>query len=128
MLHDVKIQPRMRGRTISMTGPLLIAQAQIPQAPITAPQQISNINQILNAASICAIINWAFWLIIVFSIIFTLLAAFKYLTAAGDPERVASAGRTLLYVVVAIIVALIAKGFPLLISGVVTGGLSGIGC
>ena len=100
----------------------------IPPPPITAPSQIANINQLLNAVNFCAIIDWAFWLIIILAIIFTLVAAFRYLTAAGDPEKVRRAGSTLLYVVVAIIVALIAKGFPLLISSFVGGGLTGVGC
>lgn len=106
----------------------LAAFAQIPQAPISAPSQIANINQILSAVSLCAIVNWAFWLIIVFSIIFTLVAAFRYLTAAGDPEKVKAAGATLLYVAVAIVVALIAKGFPTIISSFIGGGLAGSGC
>ena len=62
------------------------------------------------------------------SIIFTLGAAFKYLTAAGDPEKVRSAGQSLLYVIIAIVVALIAKGFPLIISSFIGGGLTGVGC
>jgi hypothetical protein len=102
--------------------------AQLSEPPITAPQQFVNINQIFSAISICNLINWAFWLIIVFSIIFTLFAAFKYLTAAGDPEKVRSAGISLLYVLVAIVVALIAKGFPLIISSFIGGGLAGNGC
>jgi Type IV secretion system pilin len=112
---------------IALMAPF-IAFAQIPQAPITAPGQIANINQILSPANICAVINWVFWLVIVFAIIFTLVAAFRYLTAAGDPEKVRRAGSTLLYVVVAIVVALIAKGFPLLISSFIGGGLTGVGC
>jgi hypothetical protein len=106
----------------------LVAFAQIPQAPISAPSSIANINQILNSASVCAIINWAFWLIIVFSIIFTLVAAFRYLTAGGDPEKVKRAGSTLLYVAIAIVIALIAKGFPTIISSFIGGGLNGVGC
>jgi hypothetical protein len=102
--------------------------AQLSEPPITAPGQIANINQILNATSVCAIVNWAFWLIIVFSIIFTLFAAFKYLTAAGSPEKVKAASVSLLYVVVAIVVALVAKGLPLIISGFIGGGLTGSGC
>lgn len=105
-----------------------VAFAQIPQPPITAPDRIANINQVLDAVSVCAIINWVFWLIIILSVIFTLVAAFRYLTAAGDPEKVKAAGSTLLYVVVAIVVALIAKGFPTIISSFIGGGLTGIGC
>jgi hypothetical protein len=106
----------------------VVAFAQIPEPPITAPSQIANINQLLNSASVCAIINWVFWLIIILSILFTLVAGFRYLTAGGDPEKVKRAGSTLLYVVVAIVVALIAKGFPLLISSFIGGGLNSLGC
>ncbi len=107
---------------------ITFAQSQIPEPPVTAPSRIANINQILSAISVCAIIDWAFWGVIVLSIIFTLVAAFRYLTAAGDPEKVKLAGSTLLYVAVAIAVALIAKGFPTIISSLLGGGLTGIGC
>jgi hypothetical protein len=111
--------------------PILLAQstgAVGPQPPITAPSNFTNINQLLNSGFICSIINWVFWIIIVLSIIFTLVAAFRYLTAAGDPEKVKRAGATLLYVVVAVVVALLAKGLPLLISSFIGGGLTSVGC
>jgi hypothetical protein len=107
----------------------VFASAQISQPPISAPSSITNINQITGAAGIiCTIINWVFWLLIVLTIIFVLVAAFKYLTAAGDPEKVKSAGSTLLYAAIAVVVALIAKGLPLLVSSFIGGGLSGVGC
>jgi hypothetical protein len=105
-----------------------LAQQQFPQPPITAPSQINNINQILNSIPFCTIINWVFWGIIMLSVIFTLVAAFRYLTAGGDPEKVKRAGSTLLYVVVAVVVALIAKGFPIIISSFIGGGLTNLGC
>ena len=109
--------------------PILLAQAQsVPQPPVTAPDQLNNINQFLNSGLVCTVLNWVFWFIIVLSIIFTLVAAFRYLTAAGDPEKVKRAGATLLYVVVAVIVALIAKGLPLIVSQFVGGGLTSVGC
>jgi uncharacterized membrane protein len=107
----------------------VFASAQIQQPPISAPSNINNINQITgNAGILCTIINWVFWLLIVLTIIFVLVAAFKYLTAAGDPEKVKSAGNTLLYAAIAVVVALIAKGLPLLISTFIGGGLAGTGC
>ena len=112
---------------LALAAPLA-ASAQITPPPITAPSSIANINQVLQAVNVCAIVNWAFWLVIVFSIIFTLVAAFRYLTAGGNPERVKAAGSTLLYVVVGIVVALIAKGFPLLISSFFGAGLTSVGC
>ena len=69
-----------------------------------------------------------FWLFIILSIVFVLYAAFKYLTAAGEPNEVNAAGRILLYAAVAIVVALIAKGLPLIVSGFIGGGLTSNGC
>jgi len=107
----------------------VLASAQINPAPITAPSNYNNVNQITgNAGIICTIINWIFWLLIVLTIIFVLVAAFKYLTAAGDPEKVKSAGSTLLYAAIAVVVALIAKGLPLIVSSFIGGGLAGVGC
>lgn len=113
---------------IALAAPLLAA-AQVQSAPISAPSNINNINQITGGAGIiCVIINWIFWLLIVLTIIFVLYAAFLYLTAAGEPEKVKEASHTLLYAAVAVIVALIAKGLPLIVSGFIGGGLSGTGC
>ncbi len=107
----------------------LFASAQITQPPIAAPSNISNIGQFTSSAGvICTIINWIFWFLIVLTIVFVLVAAFKYLTAAGEPEKVKSAGNTLLYAAIAVVVALVAKGLPLIVSSFIGGGLSGIGC
>lgn len=107
----------------------LLASAQIQQPPVTAPTPYTNINQVTGQAGLlCTIINWIFWLLIVLTIIFVLVAAFKYLTAAGDPEKVKSAGNTLLYAAIAVVVALIAKGLPLIVSSFIGGGLGSTGC
>jgi formate-dependent nitrite reductase membrane component NrfD len=56
-----------------------------------------------------------FTFLIVLAIVFVLVAAFKYLTAAGDPEKVKSASHTLIYAAVAVVIAILAKGVPLII-------------
>ena len=113
---------------IALVAPLF-ASAQITTAPISAPGNITSVAQITGQAGIiCVVINWIFWLLIVLTIIFVLYAAFLYLTAAGDPEKVKGASHTLLYAAVAVIVALIAKGLPLIVSGFIGGGLTGVGC
>jgi hypothetical protein len=116
---------------IAIALPSLVA-AQAPPAPggITLPSTLTNISQIAgNGTSIiCVSINWIFWFLIVLTIIFVLIAAFGYLTAAGDPEKVKTAGQRLLYAAVAIVVALIAKGLPLIVSSFIGGGFSGGVC
>jgi hypothetical protein len=56
------------------------------------------------------IIDWMFTILLVLSVVFILWAAFKYLTAGGDEEKVGAAHKMLLWAVVAIAVALLSQG------------------
>jgi Type IV secretion system pilin len=105
----------------------LLAAAQVPSAPISAPNSgINNINAV--GTSLCTITNWLFYFLILLAVIFIIIAAFKYLTAAGDVEKVKSAGHELLYAVIAIVVGILAKATPSLVGSIIgQGGLS-TGC
>jgi len=83
----------------------------------------------LNAVgqSLCNITNWLFYFLIILAVIFIIVAAFKYLTAAGEPEKVKSASHTLLYAAIAIVVGILAKAVPSLIGSVLNSG-TGTGC
>jgi hypothetical protein len=103
-----------------------LAFAQTP-GPATnqgyAPQaSIYNIGGILNL--LCTVFAWAFYFLIVLAVIFVIVAAFRYLTAAGDPEKVKAAGATLLYAAIAIGVALLARAVPLVVGSFL--GASGV--
>ena len=69
----------------------------------------------------CTIVNLLFGILIFLTIFFVILAAFKYLTASGDPEKVKAASQDLLYAAVAIVVGLLAKGIPLIVGSLVGG-------
>ena len=64
--------------------------------------------------------SWVFTLLIVLSVLFILWAAFTYMRSAGDEEKVKEANHQLFYAGIAIIVAIIAKGIPLIIAGFVS--------
>ena len=64
---------------------------------------------------ICQLAVWMFWILIALTVIFVLVAAYQYLTSAGDPSKVSSASKTIAFAAVAIVVALLAKGFPIII-------------
>jgi membrane-associated phospholipid phosphatase len=88
----------------------------LPNAPtnVGVPQgQITSLQGVLQ--TLCTVFAWAFYFLIVIAVIFVIVAAFKYLTAAGDPEKVKSAGATLLYAAIAIGVALLARAVPLVV-------------
>jgi|SRR3989344_5947182 len=54
--------------------------------------------------------KWMFAFLIVIAVIFILLAAFNYLTAAGDDTKIKKAHKMLLYSAVAIAVGVLANG------------------
>jgi hypothetical protein len=56
--------------------------------------------------------NWAFAFLLALSVMFVLYAAFLYLTAGGDQEKVTKANHIILYAAIAIVIAVLAKAVP----------------
>jgi hypothetical protein len=95
----------------------------VPPTPVGVPQgQITSLQGVLQ--TLCTVFAWAFYFLIVLAVIFVIVAGFKYLTAAGDPEKVKSAGTMLLYTAIAIGVALLARAVPLIVGSFL--GASGV--
>ncbi len=85
----------------------------VPPPPYQGPSGLQQVSGWLNLLR--AILTWvaiAFW---IFATIFIILAAFSYLTAAGDPEKVKGASSKLLYAVIAIAIGLLAYGIPAIV-------------
>jgi hypothetical protein len=108
---------------------LAFAQIQPPSGftGSNVPQSgVSNLSGVLS--SLCAIFSWAFIGLLVLAGIFIIVAAFRYLTAAGDPEKVKGAGTMLLYTAIAIAVALLARAVPLVIASFLGTSVQGFTC
>lgn len=73
------------------------------QVPTTGVRQLEDISQI-----IVTIVNWLTGLFFVAAVLFLFYAAWLYLFAAGDPEKLKKAKNQLIYSVIAIAVALLA--------------------
>ena len=102
---------KMFGPTIaSLALPALVMAQTPPPVPST---NITSLNSVLSL--LCVVFGWAFWFLVVLAVIFVMVAAFRYLMAAGNPENVGKAGSTLLYAAVAIGVALLARAVPFVI-------------
>lgn len=94
----------------------LVLAAVLPfvaNAQQSAPATVTSLTGVI--ALVCTAVNWLFTFLIVVAVVFVLLAAFKYLTAAGDPEKVKGASHSLIYAAVAVAVGILAKGVPLII-------------
>jgi hypothetical protein len=98
---------------------LSFAVASLAHAQVA--QDATQVSITSTNALFCAIdqvFDFLFYLLIALSVIMIIVAAYGYLTAQGDAEKVGKATKTLTYVAVAVAVALIAKGFPLLIGDI----------
>ena len=69
------------------------------------PQGIGEILQIITTIG-----NWIFAIFMAISVIFILWGAFEFVTGGGDPEKVSSAKKRLLYAAIGIALALVANG------------------
>jgi len=86
----------------------------IPSPPLQSTGDVTDL--------ICGLIPWIFWGLIVLSIVMVLIAAYRYVTSGGDAEKVSSANKTILYAAIAVVVALMAAGVPLIVDSFLSGG------
>ena len=81
---------------------------------VTAPEKIKTFEDIL--ALMNQIINYIFTALLVFAIIFLLIAAFSWMTAAGDPIKVGQARDKLMYALIALAIGALAKGLVYMVA------------
>jgi Type IV secretion system pilin len=95
------------------TGPGPAQQVNDNQAPPQA-SGLSSVQGVLN--SLCTVFDWLFYFLIALAVVFIVIAAYKYLTSSGDPEKVKGANNTIIYAAIAVAVALLAQAIPLVVS------------
>ena len=86
------------------------AEKQLPAGPQTGLA-------LLNLVDLLT--NWVFAIFTVLTIIFVLLAAFQFVTAGGDAEKVGEARQKLIWASVGIIIALASKGLVPVIKNII---------
>lgn len=89
--------------------------------PVTNPDDFVTL-------TICRVAGYMFWILIALSVVFVMIAAYKYLTSSGDEQKVSSATKTITFAAVAIVVALLARGFPVVIGSIVNVPGTDSGC
>lgn len=67
------------------------------------------------------ITDWLFTILLVIAAIFLIIAAFYFVTAAGSAEQVTKARNFVLYAIIGVIVAFLAKGLVLLVERAIMG-------
>ncbi len=122
----------LAGITLSFAAPLVLAQ---PAGSITCPTGISvsagtpcplpdkilggdvtNLGGGSFVALLQTITNWMFTFLLVFAVIIFIYAAYKYLFSGGNEEGTTAAKNYLIYGVIAIAVAMMAKGITFIVA------------
>lgn len=93
------------------------AQYNTPPAPQTTVESVDDIFVLVSN-----IFNILFWALIVLAGIFIIMAAFSYLTAGGDPEKVKTANQKVIYAAVAVVVAVLARAIPTVVCSFLSTG------
>jgi hypothetical protein len=97
-----------------MVMPLMgLAQTNQVQ-PLPSPTGYYSVGGFLGL--ITRALNYAFTFLLALAVIFVLYAAFIYLTAGGDAEKVSRANRIILYAAIAIAIAVLARAVPILVT------------
>ncbi len=87
--------------------PAIASAVDEPPEIITTPEQL--------LAIITYVTNFVFTAVMLIAVLFIILAAFYFLTAGGNPDTITKARQMLIYALIGIAVALLAKGLPVLI-------------
>ena len=90
-----------------------VATLAFATAPIDAPTGPTTVQGLLDVLD--NVIDLLFTVLIVFSVIFIILAAFQFVTAGGDPAGITQARQKVIWAAVGIVVALIARALPIVI-------------
>ena len=93
--------------SIAITALTLLPLLALAQAPGFVQPSGTGIEQIIKI--IDRISLWLLYGLLTVAVVFIVYAAYLYLTAAGDPEKVKSASNVIIYAVVAIGVALLSR-------------------
>lgn len=82
-------------------------------------QDMEALEEIEVMGALDSIVNWVFTILLVVAALFIVLAAFTFVTAGGDPEKVNTARNQVLYAIIGVAVAFLARGLVALVRTIV---------
>ena len=89
--------------------PMIIALETLAQV-VTPPRGDVQAQTIHPIVALKAIVDWVFYILLIFAGLMIVVAAFYFVTAAGDTEKVKTARNFVLYAIIGVLVAFLARG------------------
>ncbi|MDI6883115.1 MAG: pilin [Patescibacteria group bacterium] len=69
--------------------------------------------------SIMTITDWVFYILLVISVLMVIIGGFFYMTAAGDPEKAGKGKTIIVFAIIGLVIALLAKTVPVIVKYIV---------
>ena len=99
---------------LSLLTSVAFGQLSNPNIPgVTTVGRVSTVGSLVDTVRF--VVRWVYIIFFVIAVLMILFAAFTYLTAAGNEEKVKKARDSIIYAAVAVAVALLAVGFEQII-------------
>ena len=95
---------------IAITLTLTVATLMILSVPVAFAQLVNPIEADNFQEFLDAIIGFLFWLGLALAPVFILIAAFYFMTAAGNPTQIETGRRIITYTVAGLLVIIMARG------------------
>jgi len=92
---------------------IILTPLTVEAITIDNPLKADTLTDLMNT-----IVNFLFYLAIAITPIMLVIAGFYYLTAAGEPEKINTAKRIILYTLVGLVIVISAKGIMELFQGI----------
>ncbi len=89
--------------------------ANIPGVDRVGPSTVGGVVDVIRQ-----VVRWVYIIFFIIAVLLIIFAAFTYLFAGGDPEKVSEAKNRIIYATVAIAVALLAVGFEAIVRNFLT--------
>ncbi len=93
---------------------MVMATAPYLMSAVTAPEDINDVWTLM-----CTFFGWIFMGIMFVAVVYIVIAAYTYITANGDPKKVDKANHMLLYAVIGVVVAVLARNIPKIAASIV---------
>lgn len=97
---------------------LAFAALAAPFLPAQAAPLISNFDDVLKVIN--KVQAWLFWILMSLAVVFIIVSAYFFLFSGGDPKKVEQAKNQLIYSVIAVAVALLARSIIALVSKILS--------
>ena len=105
-----------------LTGITLVSLLALPVvATATAPEGVPLMTGQGTIDALENLIDWLFTILLIVAVIFLVIAAFSFITASGDPDKVGKARNYVLYALIGVAVAVAARGLVALVQLIMGG-------